>query len=136
MSGTRCAGCGGIRRSPRSSRSRDFAYDLERVIAASIDFRKSSVRTPREIHAIFRTLEERVRRVPQVERTALSAAPVLGSGGGGVRVYAIRRSNQDPGADECPDGGIAGLLRDARAAHRSGSRLDGSRRRGAGRGGE
>jgi putative ABC transport system permease protein len=78
---------------------RDFAYDLERVIVASIDFRKSSVRTPQEIHAIFRTLEDRVRRVPQVERTALSAAPVLGSGSGGVRVYAIRRSNQDPGAE-------------------------------------
>jgi putative ABC transport system permease protein len=77
---------------------RDFAYDLERVIVASIDFRKSSVRTPQEIHGIFRTLEDRVRRVPQVERTALSAAPVLGSGSGALRVYAIRRSNQDPGA--------------------------------------
>ena len=77
---------------------RDFSYDLERVIVASIDFRKSSVRTPQEIHALFRTLEDRVRRVPHVERTALSAAPVLGSGSGGVRVSAIRRSNQDPGA--------------------------------------
>ena len=77
---------------------RDFAYDLERVIVASIDFRKSSVRTPQEIQGIFRTLEDRVRLVPQVERTALSAAPVLGSGSGGVRVFAIRRSNQDPGA--------------------------------------
>jgi putative ABC transport system permease protein len=77
---------------------RDFAYDLERVIVASIDFRKSSVRTSQEIHGIFRTLEDRVRLVPQVERTALSAAPVLGSGSGGVRVYGIRRSNQDPGA--------------------------------------
>ena len=77
---------------------RDFAYDLDRVIVASIDFRKSSVRTPQEIHAIFRTLEDRIRQLPQVERTALSAAPVLGSGSGGVRVYAIRRSNQDPGA--------------------------------------
>jgi putative ABC transport system permease protein len=77
---------------------RDFAYDLERVIVASIDFRKSSVRTPQEIHSIFHLLEERVRGVPQVERTALSAAPVLGSGSGGVRISAIRRSSQDLGA--------------------------------------
>jgi predicted permease len=38
---------------------RDFAYDLDRVVVASIDFSRSSVRTPAEIHAIFRMLEDR-----------------------------------------------------------------------------
>jgi putative ABC transport system permease protein len=77
---------------------RDFAYDLDRVVVASIDFRRSSVRTPQEIHGIFQTLEARVRQMPQVERTALSAAPVLESGGP-VRIFAIRRSQEDPSAE-------------------------------------
>lgn len=77
---------------------RDFAYDLDRVVVASIDFRKSSVRTPQEIGSLFRMLEDRVRRLPQVERVALSAAPVLDSGSGSIRVYGIRRSQQDTGA--------------------------------------
>jgi putative ABC transport system permease protein len=77
---------------------RDFAYDLNRVVVASIDFRRSSVRTPQEIQAVFRLLEERVRRLPQVERTALSAAPILGSGGS-LRIFAIRRSKEAPSAE-------------------------------------
>lgn len=76
---------------------RDFAYDLDRVVVASIDFRKSSVRTPQQIGSIFRMLEDRVRRLPHVERAALSDAPVLESGGS-IRVYGIRRSPQDAGA--------------------------------------
>jgi predicted permease len=72
----------------------DFSYDLDRVAVASIDFRKSSIRTPQEIHGIFRTLEDRVRQLPQVERTALSASPVLGSGGH-ARVFGIRRSRSE-----------------------------------------
>ena len=72
----------------------DFSYDLDRVAVASIDFRKSSLRTPQAILAIFRTLEARVRQLPQVERTALSASPVLGSGGS-VRVVGLRRSRSE-----------------------------------------
>jgi putative ABC transport system permease protein len=77
---------------------RDFAYDLDRVVVASIDFRRSSVRTPREIHAIFRMLEERVRQLPQVERAALSAGPILGAGGP-TRIVAVRRSHTDANAE-------------------------------------
>jgi putative ABC transport system permease protein len=77
---------------------RDFAYDLDRVIVASIDFRKSSIRTPQEIHGVFQRLEQRMRDLPQVERTALSAAPVLGSGGS-LRIFAIRRSQEAQSAE-------------------------------------
>lgn len=75
---------------------RDFLYDLDRVVVASADFRKSSIGTPQEIRAVFRLLEERVRALPQVERTALSAAPLLG---GPVSVVAIRRSQDAPSAE-------------------------------------
>jgi putative ABC transport system permease protein len=74
---------------------RDFDYDLDRVVVASIDFRSSSTRTPQEVYALYRVLEERIRQLPQVERTALSSAPVLGSGGS-LRVFGIRRSPDDP----------------------------------------
>jgi predicted permease len=76
----------------------DFAYDLERVAVASIDFRKSSLRTPQEIHTTFLALEQRVRQLPQVESAALSASPVLGSGGS-LRVFGLRRSRSDTGGD-------------------------------------
>lgn len=77
---------------------RDFAYNLDRVVVASIDFKKSSVRSPAEIHAIFRMLEERVRRLPQVERAALSTAPALGSEGP-ISIFPVRRSHTDRAAE-------------------------------------
>jgi putative ABC transport system permease protein len=69
----------------------DFSYDLDHVIAASIDFRSSNTRTPSEVHGIFEVLLQRVRRLPQVESAALSSAPVLESGGW-VRVFGVSRT--------------------------------------------
>ena len=70
---------------------RDFSYDLDRVIAASIDFRTSGTRTPQEIHDVYDALLQRVRHLAPVESAALSSAPVLGSGGF-VRVFPVART--------------------------------------------
>jgi putative ABC transport system permease protein len=77
---------------------RDFTYDLDRVVVASIDFSRSSVRAPDEIHAIFRMLDERMRHLPQVERAAFGTAPILGSDGF-ISIFAARRSPADPAAE-------------------------------------
>jgi putative ABC transport system permease protein len=77
---------------------RDFAYDLDRVVVASIDFRKSSTRTPQEIHGTFEMLMDRVRQLPEVEMAALSSAPVL-SAAGFTSVFPVSRSENDPGAE-------------------------------------
>lgn len=69
----------------------DFSYDLDHVIAASIDFRSSNTRTPLEVQDIFETLRDRVRQMPQVESAALSSAPVIESGGWS-RVFGVRRT--------------------------------------------
>jgi predicted permease len=73
----------------------DFSYDLEHVIAASIDFRTSNTRTPMEVQGIFEILLQRVQQMPQVESAALSSAPVLESGGW-VRVFGVRRTLTEP----------------------------------------
>jgi predicted permease len=69
----------------------DFRYDLDHVIAASIDFRTSNTRTPMEVQGIFEVLLQRVQQMPQVESAALSSAPVLESGGG-TRIFSVRRT--------------------------------------------
>jgi putative ABC transport system permease protein len=73
----------------------DFSYDLDHVVAASIDFRTSTTRTPLEVQNIFEVLLERVQQMPQVQAAALSSAPVLESGGG-ARVFSVRRTMSDP----------------------------------------
>ena len=72
----------------------DFRYDLDHVIAASIDFRTSNTRTPMDVQGIFEVLFQRVQQMPQVESAALSSAPVLESGGW-VRVFGVRRTLTD-----------------------------------------
>jgi predicted permease len=69
----------------------DFSYDLDHVIAASIDFRTSNARTALEVQRIFEVLLQRVQQMPQVQSAALSSAPVLESGGW-VRVFSVRRT--------------------------------------------
>lgn len=73
---------------------RDFAYDLERVVTASIDFRRSPDKSPEEVHATYGLLLERVLRLPQVESAALSATHVLDPEGA-VHVFGIRRRPVD-----------------------------------------
>ena len=74
----------------------DFAYDLDRVLTAAIDFRRFGNPQPEQIHATFELLLDRVVRLPQVEAAALSSGSILGSGGG-TRVIFIRRSAGDKG---------------------------------------
>jgi predicted permease len=75
---------------------RDFAYDLDHVVVASIDFRKSGTPAPQQIQATFDLLMQRVRQLPHVERAALSSAPMLSSGGATV-VAPVRSSLEQPG---------------------------------------
>ena len=72
----------------------DFSYDLDHVIAASIDFRTSNTRSSSEVQGIFEVLLQRVRQLPQVESAALSSAPVLASGGWS-RTFGVRRSTTE-----------------------------------------
>jgi predicted permease len=72
----------------------DFAYDLDHVVTAAIDFQRSGHAQAHQVHATFERLLETVRRLPQVESAALSSSPVLGAGGF-LRVYFIRRSSDD-----------------------------------------
>ncbi|HET7696334.1 MAG TPA: ABC transporter permease [Vicinamibacterales bacterium] len=69
----------------------DFSYDLEHVIAASIDLRTSNTRTPLEVQGLFETLLRRVQQMPQVQSAALSSAPVLESGGWS-RIFGVSRT--------------------------------------------
>ena len=76
----------------------EFAYDLDHVITAAIDFQRAGTSRPADIHATFERLLEAVRRLPQVEHAALSSAPVLGSGGS-QRVVFVRRSKEETNPD-------------------------------------
>jgi predicted permease len=78
---------------------RDFAYDLDHVVTAAIDFRRSTSAQPEQIRAVFELLLSRVRALSQVESAALSSGSILGSGGSG-RVGFLRRST----AETSPDG--------------------------------
>lgn len=69
----------------------DFSYDLDRVIVAAIDFRRSSGAEPRRIAATFELLLDRVRQLPQVESAALSSGEILGAGGA-ITVSFVQRS--------------------------------------------
>lgn len=73
---------------------RDFAYDLERVVVAAIDFRRSPGKSPEEIHATYGLLLDNVRRLPQVESAALSSAHV-GDPEAMRRMVGIRRQPGD-----------------------------------------
>jgi hypothetical protein len=70
---------------------RDFAYDLDHVVTAAIDFQRSGHAQGQQIHATFERLPAAVRQLPQVEYAALSSSPVLGAGGM-LHVYFVRRS--------------------------------------------
>jgi hypothetical protein len=73
---------------------RDFAYDLDHVVTAAIDFQRSGHAQGQQIHSTFERLLEAVRQLPQVERAALSSSPVLGAGDFS-RVYGVRRSRDE-----------------------------------------
>jgi predicted permease len=72
----------------------DFSYDLDRVISASIDFRKSNTRSPVEVQGMFEVLLQRMQQMPEVEAAALSSAPLLESGGS-VRVFGVGRTRSE-----------------------------------------
>ena len=91
----------------------DFSYDLDHVIAASIDFRTSNTRTPLEVQGIFEILLQRVQQMPQVESAALSSAPVLESGGW-LRVFGVRRTMTAPADDAHAGRGVTCVLLHAR----------------------
>ena len=77
---------------------RDFAYDLDHVVTAAIDFRRSTSAQPQQIQRVFERLLSRVRALPQVESAALSSGSILGSGGA-ARVGFIRRFTSETSPD-------------------------------------
>lgn len=69
---------------------RDPGYDLDRLVLVTVDLPSQGYRPDEEIHQLFQTFLERIKRVPGVERAALSSAAPLGA----LRdsVYVIVRS--------------------------------------------
>lgn len=63
---------------------RSLAYDLDRVVAASVDLRRDGYRDSAEIAARYDLMLERVRQLPEVESAALTTGNLLGERGGTV----------------------------------------------------
>jgi putative ABC transport system permease protein len=74
-------------------------YDINNIVAISVDLQRSGYRPDAEVMRFFQDLRSRVERVPGVERTGLSSSGILGgppdqvfiglrSGPGGAQGYA------------------------------------------------
>ena len=72
----------------------DFAYDLDRVATAAIDFRRAGNPRPEVIRATFELLLERVQSLPQIEAAALVDGSILYEGVS--HIYGISSTSQQP----------------------------------------
>jgi predicted permease len=78
-----------------SNYRRHFAYELDRVVAASVDLRRNGYTKPVDIRARYERMLDHVRQLAEVEGAALSSTVVLGPARSGS-VTSIGRRRNDP----------------------------------------